>query len=350
MVHSEGIPLSTTRQQLSQREIDGVLASYEIGAVHSITELAAGSLYSPKIIIESDRGKLLLKRRARGLDLPTVVAFSHEVILGCSARGLCVPPLLGTRENNNSMTQFQDHIYELFVYIEGETYNHSPALIQSHARQAGELLAETHRVLDTIETSFEPSVEPVAINLDRINLLSSLNTSLDPQAVQRLGKLLEYGSELIEANDRARLLVHGDWHPGNMIFSGPEIIAVCDFDNARIGSRVREIAQALIHFSMKLPKAGEPASRCAPEPDLEALAAFWSGYRSMKDGATNVRTVIGLMPAVMIDAVLASLAAQDTNPSQGASPNLIDAQLVAIARKAFWIDEHQSDLVARLDQ
>ncbi|MBL4591598.1 MAG: hypothetical protein JKY96_06515, partial [Phycisphaerales bacterium] len=157
--HAESISLDATHRpppgprssaidnNLNHDEIRAVLSRYELDGIQRVDDLRAGSELSPKAVVQCGRGKMLLKRRARGLDVPGVVAFTHEVLGGCLRAGVCVPPLVGTADNN-SMVQFNDHIYELFVFIEGGGY----ARCTEHARGAGGLLAETHGVMDSIET------------------------------------------------------------------------------------------------------------------------------------------------------------------------------------------------------
>lgn len=334
-----------SRLQLTQREIDSTLARYSIGKVHSINELAAGSVMSPKVVIESDRGKLLLKRRANGLDIPALVAFSHEVILGCLEQGVCIPPLLATADNQNSMVQLGDQVYELFVFIDGSAYDRAPTVIRSHAAQAGVLLSELHLAFDQITTTFEPARETSALNLSRVELLSDPTLNIEQSTIDHLRRMIGFGDELLRANADPNKLVHGDWHPGNMIFRQKEIVAICDFDNTRFGSRAREIAQAMIHCSIKLPQPGQPAIECAPEPDLPALGAFWSGLNREHSRAYSSRMIAGLMPAVMVDAALAMLS------PVGHESDLEHAKsmLIAVNRKTRWLDEHQGELIQMLD-
>jgi len=337
------------RTQLSQHEIDHVLAHYALGQIHSISELAAGSIYSPKVVIESDRGKMLLKRRARGLDIPTMVAFSHEVILGCLMRGVCIPPLLGTIEGNNSMVQFEDHVYELFVFIEGTLFDRSPAMIARCARQAGALLGELHAALDTLRTRFEPSIEPSVFDLSRFAPLEDAAPTIGPSTRAHLKRLLEYGQELALANAHAHALVHGDWHPGNMIYRADQIVAACDFDNTRLGSRWRELAQAMVHFSLKPPTKGQRARECDPAPDRAALTGFWGGYLGACPKACEPRVCAGLMPAVMIDEALASFPSRTGIGAVAGAGDQSDGLMVAVARKAGWMNQHQGELISLLE-
>lgn len=330
-------PVAATRQQLSQREIEGVLQQYQTGAVRNIRELPAGSLYSPKVILETERGTLLLKRRARGLDMPALVAFGHEVMLGCQTHGLCVPPLIGTKEDNSSFVQFSDHVYELFVFIEGTAFEYANP---NHAYAMGSLLVETHNAMDQVRTTFPSAAEPEAIDLTRLNALQSIEHLLPPKLSHDVPRILGYGHELAQANASTPALVHGDWHPGNMIFRGDELVAICDFDNTRVGSRLRELAQSMVHVSMVAPNQGQRGADVPAEPDAVRLMSFWNGYRE-SGGTVPPRTAIGLMPGVMLDEALAAL---------GSNPNeQHGSMLTAIWRKAAWIDENLSRLVDRLN-
>ena len=329
--------MSASRQQLSQREIDAVLKHYRVGAIKDIRELPEGSVYSPKVILETERGTLLLKRRARGLDLPALVAFGHEVVLGCMAQGLCIPPLLATEDDANSMVQYNDHVYELFVFIHGERFSPSRP---SHAREMGALLHETYDAMDRVSTSFEAATEPETIDLNRLAPLAPNAESLPGGMIDEFTRIMTYGQELAKANAQRPALVHGDWHPGNMIFRGETLVAVCDFDNTRIGSRDRELAQALIHASLIAPQPGQTAAVVPPEPARDRLSAFWEGY-TRAGGRAQARTIAGLMPAVMIDEALASLGA-------GLNEQRLSL-LTAVQRKAGWLDHNQQQLIELLN-
>ena len=325
--------MASSRQQLSQREIDAVMRHYRVGQIKDIKELPEGSVYSPKVVLETERGTLLLKRRARGLDMPALVCFGHEVLLGCMAQGLCVPPLLATHDDANSMVQHDDHIYELFVFIQGERFSPDrPA----HAQQLGALLAETHRAMDHIQPSFEPVHETGTVDMSRLLPLQDAASDVPSALVEGMTRVMQYGDELAQANAHPPAIVHGDWHPGNMIFRADTLVAVCDFDNTRMGSRERELAQGLMHASLVTPKPGQTASQTPAEPSRERLTAFWSGFRQ-QNGQGNPRTIAGLMPVAMVDEALASV-----GPQLGEQHLPL---LTAVWRKAQWLDAHQQSLI-----
>jgi homoserine kinase type II len=46
-----------------------------------------------------------------------------------------------------------------------------------------------------------------------------------------------------------QLVIHGDYHGGNLLFKGNEVIGVVDFDLAHVCTRATEVAEALIAFA-----------------------------------------------------------------------------------------------------
>jgi Ser/Thr protein kinase RdoA (MazF antagonist) len=320
------------RERFTDRELDEVLGRYELGAVRSVRQIPLGTPASPKAVIDCARGRLLLKRRARGVDAPEMVAFTHEVLLGCQKAGVCVPPLVGTREQNNSMVQVDDRVYELFVFIEGVADPQTP----SSAANAGSLLAELHAAMDALAgsgLSWSAPVEAVVIDAGRAG-----RVGVDAEIRDAARGVLERAAG--HARSSVRALVHGDWHPGNLVFRADEPVAACDFDNARLGSRDREVAQGLAQFSLVRGKAGEPAERWPAAADLDRLVAHWRGYRAGAHrpvGDVDAPSVVGLMPGVLMEEVLA-----------GPSP---DPRVVwMVLRKAQWLEDHAGAIRARLEE
>src|SRR5947207_15997709 len=97
---------SGQREQFAPDELAIVLSHYDIGTIEGIGEFARGSRKAPKLLISSEHGKFLLKRRARGKDEPHKVAFTHAIQLALAAKQFPLPHLIGTRRDNNSMLQW----------------------------------------------------------------------------------------------------------------------------------------------------------------------------------------------------------------------------------------------------
>ena len=79
-----------TRETFTLEELAVVLSHFDIGVIESVTEFPRGSRKAPKLLIVSEQGKFLLKRRARGKDDPFKVAFCHAIQLFLASKESCV--------------------------------------------------------------------------------------------------------------------------------------------------------------------------------------------------------------------------------------------------------------------
>ena len=316
-----------TRERFAPRELDDVLSRYELGEIRSVREVVLGTPASPKALVECARGVLLLKRRARGVDAPDLVAFTHELALGCLKAGVCVPPLVGTRDGNNSMVQTDDRVYELSVYIEGNTDPRSVA----GAERSGAVLAELHRAMDAVHPTltWAAPVEAAVIDPGRV---APGKGRVDGEIVASVRGVLERAA--VWSPKSTPGLVHGDWHPGNLVFRGDEPVAVCDFDHARLGAREREVAQGLAQFSLTRGAVGQDPAAWPANADLDRLGAHWRGYRAA-GGTADAGVVLGLLPGVLMEEGLGA-----------ADPRAV----WLVLRKAQWLEDRAGEIRGRLQE
>src|SRR5271154_4835036 len=141
------------REQFSAEELAIVMSHFEIGVIDSIVEYPRGSRKAPKLLIVSEQGKFLLKRRARGKDDPYKVAFSHAIQLYLAAKQFPLPHLVGTKKNNNSMLQWRNAVYELFEYIPGQNY---PQTLEA-TFDSGRILSLYHKLLQDFRSEWQPA-------------------------------------------------------------------------------------------------------------------------------------------------------------------------------------------------
>ena len=144
--------VSGQREQFSAEELAIILSHFDIGVIDSIVEFPRGSRKAPKLLIVSEQGKFLLKRRARGKDDPFKVAFTHALQLYLANKQFPLPHLMGTRKENNSMLQWRNGVYELFEYIPGQTY---PQTLES-TFDSGRILALYHKLLEEFKSEWQP--------------------------------------------------------------------------------------------------------------------------------------------------------------------------------------------------
>ncbi|MEZ6318317.1 MAG: phosphotransferase [Phycisphaerales bacterium] len=293
-----------------------------------------GGAGSPKALVECARGRFVLKRRAPGRDNPFRVAFSHEVMLHLRARGYPAPILIGTRDENNSLAQVEGRVYELFVYVEGAPF----ARTAGEALDAGRQLAALHVALAPFAPRFGgPPAQRPAPTIVREGI-AKLG---DPPAAGRLDEIVANAERRLEelgALDGPHGLLHGDWHPGNLLFRDDRVAGVFDFDGVHPGALVADLAQGVTQFSMLRRDPGADTD----EPDLPTLGRFWQGYREGGGPADPGPDAAGALVARSLAVEWAQSAAAGV---LGPMPRVFDL-LEMVVRKARWALEH-ADAIAR---
>jgi Ser/Thr protein kinase RdoA (MazF antagonist) len=139
------------RAQFSVEELKRVLSHYDIGAVHQTRRISGGSKHAPKLVIVSDRGKYLLKRRSEGKNNLYQVEFTHAIQQHLAKISFPAAKLLSTIDQGSSILRMNEQIYELFEFIKGVRYDGS----EDATTDAGRQLAKLHD--DMSNFSFEPA-------------------------------------------------------------------------------------------------------------------------------------------------------------------------------------------------
>lgn len=299
-------------------ELAIALSHYDLGAIESIQAFPRGSRKAPKVVIKSGGGLFLLKRRGPGKDDPYKVAFCHALQLHLAQRQFPLPHLIGTRRDNNSMHQRQDHIYELFEFIHGVDFDQS---LEATA-DAGKTLALFHKLLSDFESPYDPPggsyhgarqvVSAIKRISEAIGKADPPPTAMQSEQIETVVKLLNkaYRSACTSANelglkDWPGQIVHSDWHPGNMLFRGPRVVAVIDYDSARRHPRVLDIANGALQFSIL---GGGPDPGAWPDGlDFDRFRAFVQGYDTVPECVIS-RAEIHAIPHLMIEALIAEAA------------------------------------------
>jgi len=341
------------REHFSRDELTRVLSHYELDPVEKVREFPRGSHRSPKVILKTAAGRYLLKRRAAGRDRPGRVAFTHALLWHLRQKGFPVPALVLTRDTQDSSLRLDGRVYELYEYAEGEHYSGS----LDQTLHAGRTLAKFHRAVRDFETPWRP---PGGTYHDADLVRQGLqavpgSVSSHDSVVGHEAELLTMTQELLERYDAAAAAVrqcgyeqwpattlHGDWHPGNMLFAGPRVAIVLDFDSARRGPPSLDVANGMLQFSI-LRGGGEPEEW--PEWfDLTRMRRFFEGYRSrVRLDAGQRRAAFPLMTEALIAESVVPIAATG---SLGWLPGFGVLQMVC--RKVRWLERETPAISAWL--
>ena len=330
-----------------------MLVHYDLGAIRTIEKQLKGSRRSPKVVIASDDGRFLLKRRAQGRDHPMKVAFAHGVQNHLYQHGFPLPRLVPTRDGDDTMVILNDLIYEMFEHVRGEPYDTSPEA----TADAGLVLARFHELMKQYQTDWEPSrrgyhdANVVRTNLNEMPASIGKNDSVAGKETE----LLTTVSMLYEAYENAAervneagfydwpvQIVHADWHPGNMLFHEGHVEAVIDYDSLHLLSPVTDVANGALQFSII---GGSPDPRLWPaELDVDRFREFllaYEGQGTMPSGQERV------LPALMIEALVAEAVMPiAATGSFGRIEGFRFLQM--IGRKVRWLEHNGEHLITVL--
>lgn len=302
-----------------------VCSRYDLGAIHALHRLRGGSRESPKVIVVSDRGRYLIKRRAPARsgreggpaseDVAHRVALSHQVQLHLAAHGFPVARLMGTREGNNSLLELNGSIYEVFEFVEGRRYGHTAG----EAMGAGRLLGTAHRLLADLHPAWTPaevtyhnhpavarSIDELAVRIDNVRVREDLGVIRD--AYVRASAM----GERLGVSSHPPQLIHGDWHPGNLLYAdadgaGPVVVAVLDFDAVRLGQPVVDLANGALQFAavrrtVPSSEGGATGIRLSLNPEL--IRSFCAGYWSSNPLSRLHVKDVSVIPPLMVEAIV----------------------------------------------
>jgi Ser/Thr protein kinase RdoA (MazF antagonist) len=328
----------------SSEELVRVLSHYDIGIVHRVKPLTAGNRRAPKAVVTADKGVFLLKRRPRGRDDLQHVTFAHAVQQHLASRSFPVASLLATSDDRTTVLSLESHIYECFQFVTGTRYDGSA----EDTCEAGRQLALFHKYLADLSARDEPSplcFHDSALVRRHIKLISSDKRTEAGRRMRAVAQelLLRYDKSSVRVNQVGfrswkRQLVHGDWHPGNLLFSDHKIVAVVDFDSIRVAPPPTDLANGMLQFSIVGDKPN-PADWPA-HFDRDRIFEFLQGYREVTRLSERKRYgLVDLMIESMIaEAVLPVAATGSFGQHSG-----LDF-LEMILRKTKWLRRHRREL------
>jgi len=333
----------------SSEELVRVLSHYDVGVIHQIKSLSGGNRRAPKMVVVSEQGKFLLKRRPRGADDLARVAFAHAVQTHLAGKAFPVTTLLATRSDSSTILQLNNHIYEFFKFVSGTRYDGSPEATTDAGRQLAcfhQYLADFAHEFKPLKTSFHDS-STVRTHLRTIGSGRAAKPCGTLKAIAEALTIL-YNESSIRANQWGfdswpKQVIHGDWHPGNMLFSSRKVAVVLDFDSIRVAPAVVDLANGMLQYSIV---GGRPDPADWPDYfDQDKFLQFLTGYkkRAIREPARldeyKLQALVDLMIETMIAEAVLPIAAT------GFFGHLHGTDfLLMIRRKAEWLNKNRDKL------
>ena len=327
-----------------------ILSHYDLGIIESITEFKRGSRRSPKVGIVSERGKFLIKRRSHSRGGKERVRYAHAIQAHLTSKGFPLPQLIKPKDSEDTILCLRGAMYEMFDYVTGHPYSGT----LEETRDAGKTLARFHQAM--ADFPMTGAYEGTGYH-DAVAVQTGLNgiptqVSSHESAIGKDAEVLSLTSYLFEVYTDASAVVndedypnwpncvaHSDWHPGNLLFKKDRVLAVIDYDCARVGKAICDVANGALQFS--LVAGGEP-EQWPDHLDLERVRTFVGGYEELLPLRDHKMRA---MPYLMIEALIAeSVLPIAATGSFGPFDGFGFMQMVR--RKVAWIQRHIGDLQA----
>ncbi len=233
---------------------------YSIGNVCRVTEIVSGPGSSVWQVESADsRGPRVFCLKGHKSKSLERIRLEHDLIESFKRQRFhLAPSAIPLTDGDTAFSESEGH-FSLYEFVESDPpfdwTGHGWS--DFHAEEAGKALADFH------EAGF--SVLKDLTNEQRASLSADDGTLAALKANRDFGSwdclstefkvILEKVAEraLKEAesvSEQRGILIHGDFHPGNVLFLKGQIVAVLDLDYCRIGRRSFDIAYAMVAFGL----------------------------------------------------------------------------------------------------
>jgi homoserine kinase type II len=337
-----------TVQTSHKTVLNDVLAHYNLGTIHSMESFSGGRRRAAKWIIQTDRGRYLLKQRPAASRRVARTRLAHTLQGYLRAAHFPLAELVPTQDDGKTLLTRGRYLYELFHWIEGQRCSGTEAAITAAGRQMGCM----HRHAAPLPASLEIPIggfhdaDRVRQHLKKLGQpRDSANAAVWRGSVDSL--MMYYNRCSVRVNQQGYeswpvCANHGDWHPGNLLYRGDKVVAVLDFDALQVAPAVADIANGLLQFSLV---AGDPRpSHWPARCDHRRLLYFWGGYCEVASlQKEQIAAIIDLMAETLVAEAVLPIAATGIFDQ----PHGLDF-LQMILRKVNWLLTHRSPLVDAL--
>lgn len=271
---------------LNEKQLTAALRGYNLG--HLTFARSAGGTMNPAAVAVTDQGEFFIRRRYSRTCRKEQLSFEHDVIHQLAQAGLPVHPPIRTWKGSR-WYEDENAIWEVFPVVRGVM--HEPGNL-AQISNAGKLLGKFH--LATTEMEGLPGKMPrfhdPNLSLQGLEWAKASLARLPgpPDAAERIDRLMRLAREVGKRVPGSvyevlpKCIIHGDYHPANMLYQGDEIAGLFDFDWTARAPRAVDVVDGLLFFCARREQDFDPASiESLTQPfvlELEAMCAFGQGY------------------------------------------------------------------------
>jgi len=324
-----------------------VVGRYDLGGSWEVAGPGGGTA-NRNLVIASPRGRFFLRRRHPRYSSPAQVAYDHALMRHLASKGVSGPLPVATREGETAVRE-GGAVYELQHLVAGAAFE--PERLDQ-LRGAALALAAFHAALD----DFAPPVPKELPRYDAPQAIRSGFEALLPlaapeqrAAIERILRAIarleaDFPDSAYDALPHG--IIHGDYHPANVLFDGPRVAGIFDLDWASRQPRVRDLSDGIYYFGARRHAPVDGADIYSLNEglpyDIPRARLFLDAYREEREVAVaEVRALPLVAAARWLFARVAGLR------------KVAEGERVAFALRGTlapieWLEAHGAELVVSL--
>lgn len=232
-------------------ELKRVLSFYDLGELERAYRVEQG-VVNENWIVETIQGRYFLKRRHPELRNADLIRAQHGLIKHLRGSGFPAPDIIPTRRRETLLI-LDGEFYEIQGLIDGKPYQQNNA---AHLIAAANALGFYHAYVQNFTSQTLCNVArlycPTVLTSNLLFLYEDSELCKGP-CVDFVEALASHAADLSlrlsSFEQLPHVVIHGDYHAGNLIFKNDCIVGLVDFDKACYQPRIVELAEALIYFA-----------------------------------------------------------------------------------------------------
>ncbi|HNR30029.1 MAG TPA: phosphotransferase [Candidatus Hydrogenedentes bacterium] len=230
---------------------------YDVGAVQLPQPLeAAHQRRHRKMVVQTDAGRFLVKTYKRDPVVLDALRFQHRLSDHLNANGLPVAVIKRARDGKG-IVELDTWAMELQQFIEGGSMPLTAHTLVASARALGEFHrvcrdvpcpprdAQMWRFSDVPRAAFQELFKKACAETDEQRIVPHCNA---------IALFLHNAADALSTEKRSTFetgLIHGDWHGGNLMFRGEQLVAIVDLEFAGDGCFLEDIAYGMSNLCLR---------------------------------------------------------------------------------------------------
>ncbi len=326
---------------LTTSDIAQVLSHYDLGNLASMIQASRGYVNETSIVQTAEQ-RVVVRRNHRGLN-EAAQRYRHQLIARLHEHDFPTPRLIPTHEGDTLLIE-NGRSFEVMPFIRGDDYNTQRPQQQYYV---GVMLAQYHLIVkhmppppDAARHRYSPhsmmGLTEMLIKQDMMGDLTDMLSWYDLRAAKLRSRLSDSAYDALP-----HVVIHGDIHRDNVLFSGDKVAALLDFDQVAWDTPVADLADALVAFA-SVDKPKTLGWGVFPGPlDAERFDRVMAGYMSVAPlSAAEINALPILLEVLWLKGELGRV----ISTAEGA-PDYHLAVLQQGRQLAQWLEDHRDRLI-----